>query len=191
MASECANEASEAPGSSRVASWGHPCDQRGPRASPSPVPNLGTGPSGPWEPCARNGCESAALLAHPRPRTRGRPSRGGQADADEWRQAQPCVVSIVRVRQPYGHDGLCGSDCADARAARRGFGGEQGMRVEHGPGPVQHASPVASASSSSLTPGRWPEGLIRATPERLLFSRTPSPPPPRSVCSLSSPRTDS
>ena len=63
MASECANEASEAPGSSRVASWGHPCDQRGPRASPSPVPNLGTGPSGPWEPCTRNGCESAALLA--------------------------------------------------------------------------------------------------------------------------------
>ena len=69
MASECANEASEAPGSSRVASWGHPCDQRGPRASPSPVPNLGTGPSGPWEPCTRNGCESAALLAHPRSRT--------------------------------------------------------------------------------------------------------------------------
>ena len=62
MASECANEASEAPGSSRVASWGHPCDQRGPRASPSPVPNLGTGPSGPWEPCTRNGCE---LLTNP------------------------------------------------------------------------------------------------------------------------------
>ena len=33
-----------------------------------------------------------------------------------------CVVGIVHVRQPYGHDGLCGFDCADARAARRGFG---------------------------------------------------------------------
>ena len=55
---------------------------------------------------------------------------------------------------------------------------------------VQHASPVVSASSSSLTPDRyWPVGRIRATPERPQYSRTPSPPAPRSVCSLSSPRT--
>ena len=41
------------------------------------------------------------------------------------------IVGIVRVRQPIGHDGLCGSDCADAVAARRVFSGEQGMRVGH------------------------------------------------------------
>ena len=41
------------------------------------------------------------------------------------------VVGIVRVRQPIGHDGLCGSDCADAVAARRVFSGEQSMRVGH------------------------------------------------------------
>ena len=44
-----------------------------------------------------------------------------------------CVVVIVRVRRPNGHDaddGLCGSDCADARVVRRGGGGEQGRRAE-------------------------------------------------------------
>ena len=44
MASVRANEASEVLGSSREASWGHPCGRRRPRASLSPVPDLGTGP---------------------------------------------------------------------------------------------------------------------------------------------------
>ena len=62
MASVRANEASEVLGSSREASWGHPCGRRRPKASPSPVPDLGTEPSRAWEPGTRCVCEIGVLL---------------------------------------------------------------------------------------------------------------------------------
>ena len=43
MVSASANGASGVPGSSRGASWGHPCGPRGNKRFPSPVPDLGTG----------------------------------------------------------------------------------------------------------------------------------------------------
>ena len=43
MVSASANGASEVPGSSRGASWGHPCGPRGPKRFPSPVPDPGPG----------------------------------------------------------------------------------------------------------------------------------------------------
>ena len=68
MVSASANGASEVPGSSRGASWGHPCGPRGPKRFPSPVPDPGRGPSRPWEPGTRCVCEIGVLLARPRTR---------------------------------------------------------------------------------------------------------------------------